>query len=175
MGPRSAVSQLPPADKEWLDQELIRRSFSGYVELAEALKARGYQISKSAVHAYGQDFEERLGTLKRTSEMAKAITEQVGDDAGAVGEALTAIVQDRLFEIAMKLQDADATDVDLVELVRAISSLNRTAVHQKKWASEVRAKARDAAAELDKAIKKPGGLSPEAVDAIRSKILGIAG
>lgn len=172
MPPRSAVSQLPSEDKEWLDQELIRRGFSGYIELAEALAERGYQISKSALNNYGRDFESKLGNLKRATEMAKAIAEQTGDDAGAMGEALTAVAQEKLFNVLMKLDDPG--DVELPALVRAIADLNRTSVTQKKWAAEVKTRARKAADEIEKAARK-GGATEDQVAFFRQQILGIVG
>jgi hypothetical protein len=166
------VSQLPPEIREWLDQALVAGNFSDYELLTEEVKKRGYLISKSSLHRYGQSFEERLGTIKRTSEMAKAIKESVGDDAGAIGEALTAVMQEKLFEIAMKIEDPG--DVELPALVRAIADLNRTSVSQKKWAAEVKAKAKAAADQVEKAARK-GGATEEQVAFYRQEILGIVG
>jgi hypothetical protein len=166
------VSQLPPEIREWLDQALVAGNFSDYELLTEEVKKRGYLISKSSLHRSGQSFEERLGTIKRTSEMAKAIKESVGDDAGAIGEALTAVMQEKLFEIAMKIEDPG--DVELPALVRAIADLNRTSVSQKKWAAEVKAKAKAAADQVEKAARK-GGATEEQVAFYRQEILGIVG
>ena len=60
MAKRSTVKTLPKAVKEWLDAALIEQDFSGYQTLEAELKARGYDISKSAVHRYGQALERRL-------------------------------------------------------------------------------------------------------------------
>lgn len=53
MAPRSKVHTLPPQLKEWLDNELIARGFGDYVQLAADLKARGAEVSKSALQRYG--------------------------------------------------------------------------------------------------------------------------
>lgn len=53
MAPRSKVHSLPPELKEWLDAELVKRGFGDYVQLAADLKARGAEVSKSALQRYG--------------------------------------------------------------------------------------------------------------------------
>ncbi len=73
MPPRSKVKQLPPEMKAWLDQYLVDTNFSGYETLSAELEARGYRIGKSALHAYGQSFEDRLAALRESSEQAKAV------------------------------------------------------------------------------------------------------
>lgn len=49
---RSKCLMLPPKVRAWLDAELRRRHFSGFVELEQALAAKGYKVSKSAIHKY---------------------------------------------------------------------------------------------------------------------------
>lgn len=49
MPKRSTVKQLPQTVKDWLDAALVENNFSDYSALEEALKARGYDISRSAV------------------------------------------------------------------------------------------------------------------------------
>lgn len=171
MPPRSAVSQLPAEDKEWLDQELIRRGFSGYVELAEALKARGYHISKSAVHSYGQEFETRVADVKFATEQAKAFVKAVPDDEGAITEALVRLVQEKIFQLLMRMREL-GTDVPIEKLGKLIADLARAAVTQKRWAAEVE-REKKAAAEEVKEVAKAGGLTDETVEAIYNRVLGI--
>jgi hypothetical protein len=64
MAPRSKVHSLPPELKEWLDAELVKRGFGDYVQLAADLKARGADVSKSALQRYGSPFEKRMAQLK---------------------------------------------------------------------------------------------------------------
>lgn len=54
MPKRSTVKALPQSIRDWLDSALVENNFSGYRELEDELKKRGYDISKSAVHRYGQ-------------------------------------------------------------------------------------------------------------------------
>jgi uncharacterized protein YejL (UPF0352 family) len=152
---------------------LVDGNFSGYEALSKALKEKGYTISKSSIHRYGQDFEKRLAALKVATEQAKAIAEAAPDDAGMVGDALTRLVQQKAFDVLLDMEELDPTSIKLTDLGKMIADLNRSSVAQKKWMVEAKQKAKAAAEEVTKVIKA-GGLSPEAVEDIRAKILGIA-
>ena len=169
MPPRSKVAGMPAEIKEWLDRALAENNFSDYELLAEELKARGYAISKSALHRYGQAFETRLSALKMASEQARAVVAAAPDEEGAVNEALMRLVQEHLFKLLM----AEEGEFDLPKVARAVAELGRATVTQKKWQAEVRARTEAAAAAVEKIAKK-GGLSAESVDQLRREILGIA-
>lgn len=169
MPARSKVAALPAEVKAWLDRALAENNFSDYEVLAEELKARGYAISKSALHRYGQAFETRLSALKMASEQARAVVAAAPDEEGAVNEALMRLVQEHLFKLLM----AEEGEFDLPKVARAVAELGRATVTQKKWQAEVRARAEAAAAAVEKIAKK-GGLSAESVDQLRREILGIA-
>ena len=169
MPPRSKVAGMPAEIKEWLDRALAENNLSDYELLAEELKARGYAISKSALHRYGQAFETRLSALKMASEQARAVVAAAPDEEGAVNEALMRLVQEHLFKLLM----AEEGEFDLPKVARAVAELGRATVTQKKWQAEVRARAEAAAAAVEKIAKK-GGLSADSVDQLRREILGIA-
>lgn len=170
MPPRSKVQQLPPDVKAWLDQALVESNFSGYEALSAELEARGYSIKKSALHAYGQTFEDRLAALRQSSEQAKAVVTAAPDDEGAVNEALMRLVQDHLFKLLM----ASEGKLDLPKVAKAVAELGRASVVQLKWKAEFKERAESAAAKVEKITRK-GGLSVEARDEIRREILGMAG
>ncbi|WP_281687585.1 DUF3486 family protein [Pseudomonas citronellolis] len=170
MPPRSKVQQLPAKVKAWLDQALVENNFSGYEALAAELTARGYSIGKSALHSYGQTFEDRLAALRQSSEQAKAVVTAAPDDEGAVNEALMRLVQDHLFKLLM----ASEGKLDLPKVAKAVAELGRASVVQLKWKAEYRERAESAAAKVEKIAKK-GGLSADTVAEIRREILGVAG
>ena len=169
MPPRSKVAQLPPKVKAWLDQALVESNFSGYELLSTELAERGYSIGKSALHAYGQNVEGRLSALKMASEQAKAVVAAAPDEEGAVNEALMRLVQEHLFKLLL----AEDGKFDLPKVAKAVAELGRASVVQKKWQSEVRAKAESAAAQVEKIARK-GGLNADTVAEIRREILGVA-
>ncbi len=169
MPPRSKVSGLPAEVKNWLDQSLVENNFSGYESLSAELAARGYSIGKSALHSYGQNFEERLSALKVASEQARAVVAAAPDEEGAVNEALMRLVQEHLFKLLM----SDGNQIDLPKVAKAVAELGRASVVQKKWQAEVRSKAEAAASQVEKIAKK-GGLDAATVAEIRREILGVA-
>lgn len=173
MGKKSTVETLPKEVKEWLDRSLVENNFSGYQLLAEEMKSRGYEVSKSAIHRYGQDFEERLKTLKLVTEQARAVVLAAPDEDGAVNDALVRLTQEKLFSVLMDIE-IDPETVDVTKLAKAVAELGKASVAQKRWLAEVRSKAEAAASAIEQVVKK-GGLSDEAVDQIRRQILGIAG
>lgn len=173
MPPRSKIMRLPKPVKDWLDHALAENGFADYELLAADLKARGYDISKSAIHRYGSEFEQRLQTLKLASEQAKAIVAASPDDEGAVSEALMRLVQEKLFQVMLEFKVDPEKPLNIASAAKAVAELTRATVSQKKWQQEVREKA-GAAADAVEAIGRKGGLSAEALDTIRKGILGIA-
>ncbi|MDW3715335.1 MULTISPECIES: DUF3486 family protein [unclassified Pseudomonas] len=169
MPPRSKVAALPAEVKSWLDQVLVESNFSGYEALSAELADRGYSIGKSALHAYGQTFEDRLSRLRMASEQAKAVVTAAPDEEGAVNEALMRLVQEQLFNMLMA---ADGK-VDLPKVAKAVAELGRASVVQKKWQAEVKARAEIAAQTVEKIVRK-GGLDADTVNEIRRQILGVA-
>lgn len=173
MPKRSAIESLPKAVKTWLDRALVEGNFQGYELLAAELKARGHDISKSAVHRYGQGFDDRLKMLKMASEQARAIVESAPDDEGAVSEALMRLVQEKLFQVMLDFKVDTDKPLNIASAAKAVAELSRATVTQKKWQAELREKTR-AAADAVAQVAKKGGLTPAAVDTIRREILGIA-
>lgn len=172
MAPRSKVHALPAAVKKWLDEALVEGNFSGYDLLADELAKRGHTIGKSSLHRYGQQFEERLNALKLATEQARAVVQASPDDDDAMNQALIRITQEKLFTLMLDLE-IDPAEVDIAKITRSIADLARSSTDAKKYAREVREKAKAAAEEVASTVKS-AGLTDEAAEAIRAKILGIA-
>ena len=169
---KSKVSALPAEVKAWLDGALVEGNFSGYELLAQQLHSKGYDISKTAVHRYGQQFEERLAALKLCTEQAKAVVSASPDDDDAMNQALIRLTQERLFTLMMDLQ-IDPKTVDVTKVTRAIADLARSSTDAKKYAREVAVRAKAAGEDVVSSVRQ-AGLSEEAAQEIRNKILGIA-
>jgi len=178
MPPRSFVLDLPEDLRKDLNGLLVSKGFADYSGLEawlnQELQVRGLEIrvSRSAIHRHGQQFEEKLETMRMATEQAKAIAEGASDDEGAMNEALIRLVQTKMFEALMDVGSKD----DLSKIGVAIARLSRASVTQKKWAEEVKtkleAKKQAAAAKVD-AISKTRGLTADVAAQIRAEILGI--
>lgn len=180
MGYQSTVSALPDAVRGALDKQLVTRNFTGYQALEDWLRAEGYEISKSAIHRYGQKIERRMAAIKASTEAAKFITEAAGDDQDARSEAVIALVQTEMFDSIIAIQEADDEELSaedrlglMSKAAKNIATLTRASLAQKEYKTKVQAKAAEAAEKVAKLAKK-GGMSAATVDEIKRSILGIA-
>lgn len=168
---RSAITELPNNIKDELDERLVSGGFARYQDLAEWLAGEGYEISRSAIHRYGHKFKFRLEAMKHVTEQSRIIAEHIGDDANLVGDALTRLIQEKLFGIVVDLEDPG--EMSLPALVRAIADLNRSSVTVKKYSAEVREKLRVKLSALEAENKQDGKLDPETLRRVREEIYGI--
>lgn len=180
MGRQSSITALPEEVREALNRELSARNFSGYEALEEWLGGQGFEISKSAIHRYGQKIERRMAAIKASTEAAKFITEAAGDDQDARSEAVIALVQTEMFDSIIAIQEADDEDLTPAERLGMMSSaakniatLARASIAQKQFKTTVQARATEAAEKVAKLAKK-GGMSAATVEEIKRSILGIA-
>lgn len=185
MGRKSKLSQLAPEVKAHIESRLAEGRMT-LDQLIADLRARfpeqaqaGELPSRSGIGRYGQKLQRRMEAIRASTDAAKLIRESAGDDEDARSEALTALVQTELFEAILMLQEADdETDPgDRVAMLSAaaknIATLTRSSVVLKKYQAEVRERAQEAAANVEKIAKK-GGLSADTVEQLRREILGIA-
>lgn len=180
MAKPSAIDQLNPEDKAWLDARFRDQGFCGYVEIAELLAERGYNLSKSSIHRYGQKLEQKLAAVQASTQAAIMIAEAAPDDSDMRTQAVLSLMQTQLFDTLIALQEAGTEGVDpakrlalISQCGKGISSLAQASIGQKKWMLDVRDRVEKAAKAVDNIVKK-GGLSSDAADVIRKEILGIA-
>jgi phosphohistidine phosphatase SixA len=101
---RSTLNNLPEEIRSELDRQLIAKGFADYHALAKWLADQGFEISKSSIQRYGSKFQAQLEALKIVTEQAKLISDHVGDDANTMADALTRLVQEKLFNIILSLE-----------------------------------------------------------------------
>jgi hypothetical protein len=176
MPQRSAVSQLPDAIRKELEQKLLKGGFSGYEDLSAWLAAQGYAISKSAIHRFGQKYEARLAKLRIATDQAKLMAAELGDDEGAMNEALIRRYQTQVWELMDKIEelDLDPTKVKIESLGRTIAEMTRASVTQKKWAEQMREKVEAKFAALEREAEgQTGTLDIDTLKRVREEIYGI--
>lgn len=173
MAPRNSVYDLPQETREALNARLVGGGFKGYAELAKWLGEQGYQVSRSAVHRYGQDlqqdFEEAMGDVRKTQELARAMVSEQDDESGMLIDATARIVQDQLLRISIAMRKAEhepeKAAKHLASVTKALSEVGRLSLMQKKWSAEVdvRNKAlREAADRVGQAAQARGLTAEEA-------------
>lgn len=179
----SLISMLPQDIQNELDKKLIGNGFSNYHGLAAWLGQKGYSISPSSIHRYGQDFKSKCENIKLLTAQAKALVENVGDDDNAVGESLSILAQSKLFDALLKIDieaelegedgEGKKSGLDFLGLIRAVATLNRSSVAVKKFREEIKQKVQLTADKISSQMKAEG-LSDERADWLRSRILEIA-
>lgn len=186
MARKSSVSRLSPEVKSYIEAMLatgaqtLDELISDLQERFPAVAKAGDLPSRSALHRYGSQLDRRLSAIRASTEAAKLIQAQAGDDQDARSEALTALVQTELFEAILSLQEADDPEADPADRIamlsaaaKNIATLTRSSIGLKTFQAAARARAKVAADTVDKLSKK-GGLSPESAAQLRAEILGIA-
>ncbi|MBT2131213.1 phage protein Gp27 family protein [Aliiroseovarius lamellibrachiae] len=102
MPPPRKVDLLPKELRQWLQDELKERGFSGYEDLAESLNFRleesglELRVGKSAIHAYGQEFQQYAALQEQAQDEIRAFMEEANlqdevDVTSALFQQLTVV------------------------------------------------------------------------------------
>jgi exonuclease VII large subunit len=189
MGRKSSIDRLPPEVKRHIEGRLadgrmtLDELIADLHEHFPSAAAEGELPSRTAVHRYGQKLERRLAAIRASTEAAKIIQAQAGDDKDARSEALTALIQTELFEAILDMQESTDEEVDSAERVgvlstaaKNIATLTRSSVNLKKFQAEVEITTRKKLLEEQKAkldaMGVKAGVTEETKLAIR-QVLGI--
>jgi len=135
---------------------------------------QGFRISRGSLQRYGSAFERRIKTIGIATQQARALAEASPDREGSMTDALARLVQEKLFGVLVETEEIE--DGQLTRIARAIADLGRATISQKRWAEEMRARLDEqkrAAGEKMDEIRRAGGLSDDAYEAIRAALLNI--
>lgn len=135
MPPPRKIDRLPLELRRWLNEELKKRNFSGYEELAEDLAFRceeegiEFRVGKTAIHAYGQEFRDYARMQEQAQDEIRAFLEQASltDEANvtkALFQQLTGIQWQlqKAMTISGKMPDARG----IKDLTSALNNLIRS-------------------------------------------------
>ena len=176
MAKRSTLATLPEDIRHAFERKLAENGFANYTELTQWLHEQGYEVSRSAVHRYGQQVERRYASIKASTEAARLIAEGANDEGDTRSEALMALVQTELVAIG-EVSDEDLSPMQRFDMMsegaRRMAGFISAGTRLKEYQAKVKAKVAAAADDVAKQARK-GGLSDEAAEAIRKQILGIA-
>jgi len=187
MPPPRKVDLLPAELKLWLHEELKDRGFAGFEDLSEALNFRlaeagqELRIGKSAIHAYGQEYQEFV----KHQEEASAWAANWMTEEGMADEAQRhSVLFQMLTTVAFKLlkdkmgDEAEVNAQELHFLGRMMKDVMASAgIREKLVADERERVARATKAAAASAVEKSAasmGLTGDTVAAIKAQILGVA-
>lgn len=183
MGNKSSILRLPDEIRQAVERLLADQRHTLDDVLAALREAFPHHElpSRSALGRYGQKLNQRLAAIRASTEAARLISEQVGDEKDVRSEAVMALVQSELFETIVNLQEAtDADDPServglLSSAAKNIATLTRASIalkrHQRQVGEAIAAKV----AEMERAANKGGGLDAATLARVREEIYGIVG
>jgi hypothetical protein len=190
MSPQVSTIDLLPEEIKSQLQQLLQdprvTQLQVTAEINALLEAEGHpdRVSKSAVNRYAVKMEEVGSKLRQSRDVAEMFIGKVGAaPQGQMGLLINEILRTLAFDISLKIQDADLKDPETLAstisqvkaLALATQRLEQSATINVKRATEIRQQAlADAVKVIDEvATGKKGGLSDDAANEIRKKILGI--
>ena len=167
---RSTIeTKMPLEIRQDLNRLLLEDSYT-YEEVSAWCKQRGYDISKSAIGRYGKDFFEAYKSIQQFEEQARVLTSEPGTNMTleeATGKLITKKVLSALI----------SNEVDILEqnkLISAFAALQNSNVKRESMKVQFADRAKKVADDVQSLVKKQG-LTDDAAETIRQKILGVAG
>ena len=176
MGRASQITRLPESVRRWLERALCDSGFSGYELLEALMRDKGYVVSKSAIHRYGQKIERRMASIKASTEAAKLIVEAAGDDQDARSESVIAMVQSDIFDTILSIQEASDEDLPpserlnlMSKAAKNVATLTRASIAQKQFKAQVLKRLQEMEADARTGKRM---LDPETLRIVREEIYG---
>lgn len=185
----STIDILPPEIKAqlqaWLqDPRITQLEATERANSLLELAGHPERVTKSAVNRYAVRMEEVGAKLRQSREVAQMFISHVGAaPQGQTGLLINEMLRSMAFELSLKIQEADLEDPEsmagtinqIKNLALTMQRLEQSATINVKREGEIRKQALDDAAKTAVTEVKKNGLSDEAADQIRRKILGITG
>ena len=181
MAPRSSVELLPEEVRHALERRLAESGFANYSELTDWLKSEGFEISRSAVHRFGQKVERRFASIKASTEAARLIADGAADEGDTRSEALMAMLQTELFDAMVSIGEIDEENLSSIDrfsmmagAAKNIAALASASTRLKQFQSALKDKMDKKFAELEAESSKQGsGLDAETLRRIRQEVYGV--
>ena len=187
MGMRSKVQGLPEPVRDALNAKLIGNGFSNYTELTAWLTDQGFELSRASLYRYGSDlkagFDEAMGDVRRSIEMAKASAAAIADDESNLTDATVRIAQESLLRVTIALRQAEHEPEKAVAILakisHALANLGRMGISLKEWQEKHRETTRrqfaeEAAQAISEELRGEDGMSEALENRLRSVLLGKA-
>lgn len=140
---RTKIDALPDGLRRELETLLADRTHGGYHALSAWLKAQGYDISHAAVWRADVRIQRTMEAIRVSTEAARMIAAATPDQADEHTAAVIRMVQSDLFNVLIKLREAENTDPEkqvrlLSQAAQAVAQVGRASIAQKRWQDEVR-------------------------------------
>ncbi|MGR6871226.1 DUF3486 family protein [Pseudomonas sp. HK3] len=186
MARASSIEQLPEDILEQL-QAMLRDPRINQMQAAKdinaILEAMGHEkISKSSLNRYSQKMEKVGEKLRQSREVSKMWIAKLGaQPQGQLGQLINEMLRTLAFDLSLTMQSQEITSEDVPGVVKmlkemsvAMHRLEQAASENTKREKEIRKQMAEEAADAASDIVTAAGISKEAAQEIKNKILGIA-
>lgn len=171
MGRKSSIKGMDPRIREAVDAA-IREGRATIDDIVAIVASMGGQASRSAVGRYKQQAEAQMQRYREAQEVAKVwIGKLQADPEGDVGRLLAELLRTAAFQTLGNMEAA--TPGDLMFMARTLKDLASADKMTAERILKVRQEAAKEAATVAAKEAKSAGLSDEAAELIRQKILGV--
>ena len=127
----SKVDKLPDELRQVINEAIISKRLT-YEQVTEMIHNAGHpDISSRAVARYGKKFSDKLESITRAKEQAKAIIESSAGLQLNMAEASSTVAFQLLMDMLVNT-DSKEIDKNTLTAIRALSSLERSAVSREK-------------------------------------------
>jgi len=127
----SKVDKLPDELRQVINEAIISKRLT-YEQITEMIHKVGHtDISSRAVARYGKKFSDKLESITRAKEQAKAIIESSAGLQLNMAEASSTVAFQLLMDMLVNT-DSKEIDKNTLTAIRALSSLERSAVSREK-------------------------------------------
>lgn len=187
MPPPKKIDLIPQEIRGWLKEELKERGFSGYVDLAEALNFRlekaglEMRIGKSALHNFGQEYEEFAKAEAEASAWAVSWMEDNGlEEEAKRHNVLFQMITTLAFKVmkSQMLKEGDQIDPQQLHFLGKMLKdvMSSSGIREKITADErirIAKQERENAANTAVKAARQAGMTEETAETIKAQILGV--
>ncbi|MDP3012692.1 MAG: DUF3486 family protein [Candidatus Subteraquimicrobiales bacterium] len=159
-------TELPAEIKTQVDRLLIENAT--YEEIAEFLKTKGHDISKSSIGRYGKEFLNAYKRLRMIEDQSRTLVSEAGSGM-VLEEAASKIFSQQIIE---SLLEAGAEPKNLPKLAMAFSMLQSSSVSREKFKSDIKKKTEKIFDKAEKNLKKMS--KEELIKTLREDVYGLA-
>lgn len=176
---KSSIKTLPEAVLARLNF-MLAEGVTTLDDVVAWLDDQGHPRSRSAVGRYKANLDKVAARLRESREITEALTKELGSAAaqGKQGRLLVEMARGVVFDLLMKIQDADGegiSSMDVALLGKGLAELGRALRFDQDFetkireqvANEEREKAASTAADVGKRL----GLSQEGIEEIRNRVM----
>jgi len=183
MGQKSVVDRLPPKLRKKL-LDLLQNPAVTQAEIVDAINSEAGEnlVSKSSINRYSQKMKAFAEKNRQAKEIAEAYMEKYGsDDRQKLGKVINEQMRVAIFDLMSdfekiradpKIAGTEAADM-LYKISRGLKELEQAEKLNAERTDGIRKAALAEAADVVEKEAKSAGLTEEALDIIKRKILGV--